>query len=133
MQDMYLARRAEMAKMIAPAPDNPQGVAPESPLALLPAVSSSSFAETALTQALQTVATNQEQPTLSSQSQSLQTVKTSQEQLIHGQGLDQQGSAAWQYSGQRRSRGSRQDEEEQITQHPLQLAVPDQASLLHIK
>ena len=117
--------------MIAPDPDNPQGVPPESPLALLPAVSSSSFAETALTQALQTVATSQEQPNLSSQSQSLQTV--SQEQLIHGQGLDQQGSAAWQYSEQRHSRGSRQEEEERITQHPLQLAVPDQASLLHMK
>ena len=55
MQDMYLARRAEMAQMIAPNLDATQPP-PDAPLAFLPSVSASGRAETALSEALHSVA-----------------------------------------------------------------------------
>lgn len=59
MQDMYLARRAEMAEMIAPNLDMTQPP-PNAPLAFLPSVSTSGRAENALSEALQSVAASQD-------------------------------------------------------------------------
>ena len=60
MQDMYLARRAEMAQLIAPGPPSPRSPPPTGPLALLPTMSATSTAEKALALALQTVAADQD-------------------------------------------------------------------------
>ena len=121
MQDMYLARRAEMADMIAPDPDNPPDNSADPALALLPSGSSSSFAETALTQALQNVASTQEQQPASPQ----YLVSKHAGQSWHSQRADQE---------------QRQDLEDGLSprasRHPLDMAVPDQASFLsldHIK
>lgn len=115
MQDMYLARRAEMADMIAPDPDNPPDDLTDPALALLPSVSSSSFAETALTQALQNVASTQEQQPASPQN------------LVSNH-------AGQSWLNQRSDQDQRQDVEDesspQDSRHPLEMAVPDQASFL---
>ena len=117
MQDMYLARRAEMADMIAPDPDNPPDDLTDPALALLPSVSSSSFAETALTQALQNVASTQEQ-------------QSSSPQYL----VSQHAGQSW--LNQRADQDQRQDVEDKSSpwdsRHPLEMAVPDQASLLSL-
>lgn len=105
MQDMYLARRADMAQMIAPDPDVPADESTDPALALLPSVSSSSFAETALSQALQTVASTQEQ-------------------------LQEQLPGSRQHPGHTRGNQHQMDESLDLSQYPLEMAVPDQASLL---
>ncbi|DBB07428.1 TPA: hypothetical protein ACH3X3_008910 [Trebouxia sp. C0006] len=114
MQDMYLARRAEMADMIAPDPDNPPDDLTDPALALLPSVSSSSFAETALTQALQNVASTQEQQPASPQN------------LVSNH-------AGQSWLNQRSDQDQRQDVEDesspQDSRHPLEMAVPDQSDV----
>jgi len=116
MQDMYLARRAEMEKMIAPDSDNPLDDSADPALALLPTESSSSFAETALSQALQTVASSQGQSPGSPQ-----------------HSVSKHAGQAW--LGRRQSKDQKQDpgddpqdESLGITQRPLEMAVPDQAN-----
>ena len=110
MQDMYLARRAEMADIIAPDADQPPDDPANPGLANLPSISSSSVAEAALSQALQSVAATQEASASTSQ-------------------------AAAQQTGSRRSAEGRisqrqsWDDRSDLTQHPLEMAVPDQASL----
>jgi len=117
MQDMYLARRAEMADMIAPDPDNPPDDSTDPALALLPSVFSSSIAETALTQALQHVASSQEQQPASPQ------------YLV-----SKHAGQSW--LNQRSDQDQRQDVEDESSprdsQHPLEMAVPDQASFLSL-
>jgi len=117
MQDMYLARRAEMADMIAPDPDNPPDDSIDPALALLPSVSSSSFAETALTQALQNVASTQEQQ------------PDSPQYLV-----SKHAGQSW--LNQRSDQDQRQDVEDESSprdsRHPLEMAVPDQASFLSL-
>ncbi len=117
MQDMYLARRAEMADMIAPDPDNPPDDSTDPALALLPSVSSSSFAETALTQALQNVASSQEQQPASPQ------------YLV-----SKHAGQSW--LNQRSDQDQRQDVEDEVSprasRHPLEMAVPDQASFFSL-
>ena len=114
MQDMYLARRAELAKMISPDPPHDPDDPAVPDLALLPSVSSSSFAEIALTQALQTVASTQGQlPDRAGYPDQLQ---DDQSWLLQGGPYDQgQGQGA---------------QSQQTPPVPLDMAVPDQASLL---
>lgn len=118
MQDMYLARRAEMADMIAPDPDNPPDDSTDPALALLPSVFSSSIAETALTQALQHVASSQEQQPASPQ------------YLV-----SKHAGQSW--LNQRSDQDQQQDVEDELSpwasQHPLEMAVPDQASFLSLE
>ena len=108
---MYLARRAAMAEMIAPGPDDSSDPA----LALLPSVSVSSVAETALTQALQTVA-------------SAQAPSPDSPQYL----VSKHAGQSW--FNQRPAQDQGQDQEDEssldIMQHPLEMAVPDQASFL---
>ena len=111
MQDMYLARRAEMAQIIAPDPDGPADHPSDDPanpsLANLPSISSSSIAEATLSQALQSVAATQE---LSS---------SLQESAQDTEGRSNGGASISRWRGQ---------ESDTLTQHPLGMAVPDQAS-----
>ena len=111
MQDMYLARRAAMAEMIAPDPDDSADPA----LALLPSVSVSSVAETALTQALQTVA-------------SAQTVSPDSPQYL----VSKHAGQSWFNQRPAQDQGQDQEDESSVDtmQHPVEMAVPDQASFL---
>ena len=157
---MYLARRADMAKMIAPDPETIQGAPPDSPMALLPAdpVLSSSLAEVALTQALQMVATDQQHALPSSRFADPKASQSPRHRRSLGSRQDvgpedprpwqkawqrqslgsrqDEGFArpkGWQSPGQRQSRGSRQGEEEDLPhtiQRPHEMAVPDQASMI---
>ena len=108
MQDMYLARRAEMAQVIAPDPDNPADDPANLSLANLPSISSSGVAETTLSQALQSVAATQE---ASSSSQA------AAQQAAHNSG------------GQTGMSHQQDHEDVNLTRYPLEMAVPDQASL----
>ena len=108
MQDMYLARRAEMAQVIAPESDSPVDDPANPSLANLPSISSSSIAEAALSQALQSVAATQD---ASSSSQE------AAQQAVH-RSSGQAGMSHWQ-----------ERDDAALTQYPLEMAVPDQASL----
>lgn len=115
---MYLARRAEMADMIAPDPDNLPDESMDPALALLPSVSSSSFAETALTQALQNVASTQEQQPGSPQ------------HLV-----SKHAGQSWlnQRSDQDQRQAVEDESSPQDSRHPLEMAVSDQASFLSVR
>ena len=168
MQDMYLARRAEMAEMIAPNLEMTQPP-PNAPLAFLPSVSTSGRAENALSEALQSVAASQHSsPTQGGQPNTAQggvvgrqqsgladfTQRSSAQQTTRlsldtgqadgvqpsttqeGQQLPLQQAVTrmneqWA-ERQHQTLLLREEEaesaEDNLTEHPLSLAVPDQVS-----
>ena len=168
MQDMYLARRAEMAEMIAPNLIMTQPP-PNAPLAFLPSVSTSGRAENALSEALQSVAESQhsrptqggqpdtaqggvaerqqsgladftqrgsaQQTTRQSldtgQANGVQTSTTQEEQQVPLQQAVTRMNEQWA-ERQHQSLLLREEEaelaEDDLTKHPLSLAIPDQVS-----
>ena len=115
MQDMYLARRAEMAQMIAPDPDHPPDDPANSGLANLPSISSSSVAEAALAEALQSVAATQTTP-------AQEAAQEASQEAAHNV-VRRSNEEAAPHQWQRQNSGSHG-----LSQHPLEMAVPDQAS-----
>lgn len=128
MQDMYLARRAEMAQMIAPDPDHPPDDPADSGLANLPSISSSGAAEATLAQALQSVAASQRAPAEeaareASQEAPQEAAHEAAQEAAHNvvrRNNEEAGSHQWKRQGS----GSHG-----LSQHPLEMAVPDHASL----
>ena len=112
MQDMYLARRAEMAQMIAPDSDQLSDDPANPGFANLPSISSSSVAEASLTQALQSLAASQQAPAQEAAQEAAHNVTRRSGEEI--------GSHQWH----RQESGSYG-----LSQHPLEMALPDQASL----
>ena len=123
MQDMYLARRAEMAQMIASDPD----LAPDDPanlgLANLPSISSYGMAEATLAQALQSVAASQGAPTQEVAGAAAEEAAQAAAQNVICRSGEEIGSHQW-----------RPQESSSLgrSQHPLEMAMPNQASLLAI-
>ena len=115
MQDMYLARRAEMAQLTAPDPDHPPDDPANPGLANLPSISSSSVAEATLAQALQSVAATQTAPAQAAAQEAAQ-------EAAHNV-VQRSNEEAASHQWQRQESGSRG-----LSQHPLEMAVPDQAS-----
>ena len=121
MQDMYLARRAEIAQMIAPDPDKPPDADPAHPgLTNLPSISSSSAAEATLAQALQSVAASQEAPAQEAAQGASQEAAHEAAQNVVRRSNEEVGSHQWH----RQESGS-----QGVRQSPLEMAVPDQARL----
>ena len=120
MQDMYLARRAEMAQMIAPDPDRPPDDPANLDLANLPSISSSSMAEATLAQALQSVAASQQASTQEAAGAAAQEAAQEAAQNVMRRSREEIASQQWR----RQESGSYR-----LSQHPLEMAMPDQASL----
>lgn len=123
MQDMYLARRAEMAEAIAPALDGSKPP-PGAPLAFLPSISTSGRAESALAQALHNVAESEH----SNQAGLIQSA--AQQSNTHGQpsrqsmqeGASQQSEV--QHSiGQRQHTGQMNVGQASVAQHHIAESV----------
>lgn len=124
MQDMYLARRAEMAEMIAPDPDYPPDDPADPGLANLPSMSSSGVAQATLAQALQSVAASQEVPQEAVQ-EAMQHAAQEGVQEAADREMQKSSQEGGVHQWQRQGSGSRW-----LSEHPLEMAVPDQASLL---
>ena len=115
---MYLARRAEMAQMIAPDPDKPPDDPAHPGLANLPSISSSSAAAATLAQALQSVAASQAAPAQEAAHGASQEAAQAAARNVVRRSNEEVGSHQWQ----RQESGS-----QGVRQRPLGMAVPDQA------
>lgn len=123
MQDMYLARRAEMADMIAPDSDHPPDDPADPGRVNLLSMSSSGVAQATLAQALQSVAASQELPQEALQEavqEAAQEAAQAAANNVVQRSSQERVSHQWQWQGN----GSRW-----LSEHPLEMAVPDQASL----
>ena len=124
MQDMYLARRAEMAEMIAPDPAHPPDDPADPSHGNLPSMASSGVAQATLAQALQSVAASQEVPQDPVQEAVQEAAQVAAQEAADNvvQRSSQEGGV---HHWQRQESGSHW-----LSEHPLEMAVPDQASLL---